>query len=58
MLFTATGEGYGTNNSDTFGSGNLYGGVTSVGMMTNSQNANTTSFQSVPRANSSLVSNQ
>ncbi|WZZ69478.1 hypothetical protein YC2023_080848 [Brassica napus] len=49
------GEGYGTNNSDPFGSGNLYGAVTSVGTMTNTQNSSTTSFQSVPRTNSSLV---
>ena len=55
ILFSPSGEGYGTNNSDSFGSGNLYGAVTSVGTMTNTQNSSTTSFQSVPRTSSSLV---
>ena len=55
ILFSPSGEGYGTNNSDPFGSGNLYGAVTSVGTMTNTQNSSTTSFQSVPRTSSSLV---
>ncbi|XP_024009095.1 histone acetyltransferase HAC12 isoform X2 [Eutrema salsugineum] len=49
------GEGYSTTNPDTLGSGNLHGGVSSVGMMTNAQNINTSSFQSVSRANSSLL---
>ncbi|KAL0725777.1 hypothetical protein Bca4012_040376 [Brassica carinata] len=52
------GEGYGTNNSDPFGSGNVYGAVASVGTMTNTQNTNTTSFQSVPRTSSSLSHQQ
>nr|AAG60059.1 p300/CBP acetyltransferase-related protein 2 [Arabidopsis thaliana] len=52
------GDGYGTNNSDPFGSGNLYGAVTSVGMMTNTQNANTASFQAVSRTSSSLSHQQ
>ncbi|CAH2067859.1 unnamed protein product [Thlaspi arvense] len=54
----ASGEGYGTNNSDPFGSGNLYGAVTSVGTMTNTQNTNSASFQSVPRTSSSLTPEQ
>ncbi|CAN8240354.1 unnamed protein product [Cochlearia groenlandica] len=49
------GEGYGTNNSDSFGSGNLYGAVTSVGPMTNTHNSNTANFQSVSTTSSSLV---
>ncbi|KAJ4879380.1 Histone acetyltransferase HAC12 [Raphanus sativus] len=47
------GEGYRKTNPDTLGPGNLHGGVTSVGMMTNAQNINAASLQSVSRANSS-----
>ncbi|KAG2319822.1 hypothetical protein Bca52824_013035 [Brassica carinata] len=47
------GEGYRTTNTDTVGSENLHGSVTSIGMMTNAQNINAASFQSVSRANSS-----
>ncbi|XVF74891.1 hypothetical protein PTKIN_Ptkin13bG0147000 [Pterospermum kingtungense] len=52
------GDGYGMNNADSFGSGNLYGAVTSVGSMTNSQNLNPVNMQSMSRTNSSLISNQ
>ncbi|KAG5410315.1 hypothetical protein IGI04_006634 [Brassica rapa subsp. trilocularis] len=48
------GEGYGTNNVDPFHSGNLYGAATSVGTLTNTQNTNTASFQSVSGNSSSL----
>lgn len=57
-MFHMSGEGYSTTNPDSLGSGNLHGGVTSVGMMKNAQNINTASFHSVSRANSSLVSSQ
>ncbi|XP_022724444.1 histone acetyltransferase HAC1-like [Durio zibethinus] len=52
------GDGYGMNSSDSFGSGNLYGAVTSVGSVTNSQNLNPVNLQSMSRTNSSLISNQ
>ncbi|XVE89201.1 hypothetical protein DITRI_Ditri19aG0131600 [Diplodiscus trichospermus] len=52
------GDGYGMNNVDSFGSGNLYGAVTSVGSVTNSQNLNPANLQSTSRTNSSLISNQ
>ncbi|XWS19184.1 hypothetical protein CRYUN_Cryun32bG0109800 [Craigia yunnanensis] len=52
------GDGYGMNNADSFGSGNLYGAVTSAGSMTNSQNLNSVNLQSMSRTNSSLISNQ
>ncbi|MFQ6659376.1 hypothetical protein Gotur_028296 [Gossypium turneri] len=39
------GDGYGMNNADTFGSGNVYGTVTSVGSMANSQNFNPPELQ-------------
>ncbi|KAJ4909080.1 Histone acetyltransferase HAC1 [Raphanus sativus] len=51
------GEGYGTNNVDPFHSGNLYGAATSVGTLTNTQNTNSASFQSVS-GNSSSLSHQ
>ncbi|KHG19766.1 Histone acetyltransferase HAC1 -like protein [Gossypium arboreum] len=38
-------DGYGMNNADSFGSGNLYGAVTSVGSVTNSQNLNSVNLQ-------------
>ncbi|XWS16583.1 hypothetical protein CRYUN_Cryun34aG0101100 [Craigia yunnanensis] len=52
------GDGYGLNNADSFRSGNLYGAVTSVGSVTNSQNLNPVNLQSMSRTNSSLISNQ
>ncbi|XVE91163.1 hypothetical protein DITRI_Ditri20bG0132300 [Diplodiscus trichospermus] len=52
------GDGYGMNNADSFGSGNLYGTVTSVGSVTNSQNLNPVNLQSMSTTNSSLISNQ
>ncbi|KAG4177806.1 hypothetical protein ERO13_A10G000900v2 [Gossypium hirsutum] len=52
------GHGYGMNNADSFGSGNVYGTVTSVGSMANSQNLNPVNLQSMSRTNSSLTSNQ
>ncbi|KAK6284779.1 hypothetical protein POUND7_003731 [Theobroma cacao] len=52
------GDGYGMSNADSFGSGNLYGTVTSVGSVTNSQNLNPVNLQSMSRTNSSLMSNQ
>lgn len=55
MLFTLSGEGYGTNNVDPFHSGNLYGAATSVGTLTDTQNTNTASFQSMSGNSSSLV---
>ncbi|KAH0852826.1 hypothetical protein HID58_093678 [Brassica napus] len=54
MLFTLSGEGYGTNNVDPFHSGNLYGAATSVGTLTDTQNTNTASFQSMSGNSSSL----
>ncbi|CAG7893858.1 unnamed protein product [Brassica rapa] len=51
------GEGYGTNNVDPFHSGNLYGAATSVGTLTDTQNTNTASFQSMS-GNSSSLSHQ
>ncbi|KAH0852776.1 hypothetical protein HID58_093682 [Brassica napus] len=48
------GEGYGTNNVDPFHSGNLYGAATSVGTLTDTQNTNTASFQSMSGNSSSL----
>ncbi|KAL1098812.1 hypothetical protein V6Z11_D05G122500 [Gossypium hirsutum] len=52
------GDGYGMNNADSFGSGNLYGSATSVGSITNSQNSDPVNLQPISRANSSLISNQ
>ncbi|KFK43875.1 histone acetyltransferase [Arabis alpina] len=49
------GEGRITTNPDPFGSGNLQGAVTSIGTLKNAQNTNAASFQSVSRANSSLL---
>ncbi|CAN8233760.1 unnamed protein product [Cochlearia groenlandica] len=54
-LFTASGEVFGTSNSDPFGSENMYGAVTSGGIMTNTQNTNTTNFQPGSRTSSSVV---
>ncbi|GMI91942.1 histone acetyltransferase of the CBP family 12 [Hibiscus trionum] len=51
------GDGYGMNNTDSLGSGNLYGSATSVGYMTNSQNSDPVNLQSMSRTNSSLISN-
>ncbi|KAG4196622.1 hypothetical protein ERO13_A06G182500v2 [Gossypium hirsutum] len=51
-------DGYGMNNADSFGSGNLYGAVTSVGSVTNSQNLNSVNLQSTSRTNTSLINNQ
>ncbi|PPD90590.1 hypothetical protein GOBAR_DD12475 [Gossypium barbadense] len=51
-------DGYGMNNADSFGSGNLYGAVTSVGSVTNSQNSNSVNLQSTSRTNTSLINNQ
>ncbi|MFQ6638961.1 hypothetical protein Gotur_016341 [Gossypium turneri] len=39
------GDGYGMNNADSFGSGNLYGSATSVGSITNSQNSDPSQFK-------------
>ncbi|XP_039017945.1 histone acetyltransferase HAC1-like [Hibiscus syriacus] len=50
-------DGYGMNNTDSFGSGNSYGSTTSVGTMTNSQNSDPVNLQSMSRTNSSLISN-
>ncbi|CAH8355273.1 unnamed protein product [Eruca vesicaria subsp. sativa] len=50
-------EGYVTNNADPFCSGNLYGATTSVGTLTNTQNTNTASFQSMS-GNGSTLSHQ
>ncbi|KAJ6321107.1 hypothetical protein OIU78_016333 [Salix suchowensis] len=52
------GDGYGMNNADSFGSGNIYGAVTSVGSIINAQNLSSASLQSMPKTNSSLVNNQ
>ncbi|XVF26446.1 hypothetical protein REPUB_Repub14bG0017500 [Reevesia pubescens] len=52
------GDGYGMNNSDSFGSANLYGAVTSIGPVTSSQNLNPVNLQSMSITNSSLTSNQ
>ncbi|XP_010531959.1 PREDICTED: histone acetyltransferase HAC1-like [Tarenaya hassleriana] len=52
------GEGYGATNPDPFGSGNLYGAVTSAGTMTNAQNIITPNLHPVSRANSSLSHKQ
>ncbi|XWS11676.1 hypothetical protein CRYUN_Cryun37aG0019600 [Craigia yunnanensis] len=52
------GDGYGMNNADSFGSGNLYGAVTSVGSVTNSQNLNPVNLQSMSGTTASLISNQ
>ncbi|XP_038717817.1 histone acetyltransferase HAC1-like isoform X2 [Tripterygium wilfordii] len=49
------GDGYGMSNADSFGSGNFYGAVTSVGSMMNSQNLGS---MSMPKTNSSMMSNQ
>ena len=56
--FFVSGDGYGMNNADSFGSGNLYGAVRSLGSVTNSQNLNPVNLQSMSRTNSSLISNQ
>ncbi|KAL4273799.1 hypothetical protein GQ457_13G018610 [Hibiscus cannabinus] len=50
------GDGYGMN-VDSFGSGNLYGAVTSGGSGMNSHNFNPDNLQSMSRTNS-LISNQ
>ncbi|KAB2025246.1 hypothetical protein ES319_D06G137200v1 [Gossypium barbadense] len=50
---------YGLKHADSCGSGSLlYGAVTSVGSMTNSQNLNPVNLQSISKTNSSLISNQ
>ncbi|XP_038714551.1 histone acetyltransferase HAC1-like [Tripterygium wilfordii] len=49
------GYGYGMSNVDSFGSGNFYGAVTSVGSMMNSQNLGS---MSMSKTNSSMMSNQ
>ncbi|GKV26855.1 hypothetical protein SLEP1_g36076 [Rubroshorea leprosula] len=51
------GDGFGLTNADSFGSGNLYGTVTSAGSMTDTQNLNSVGLQSLPRTNS-LIRNQ
>ncbi|KAK8630096.1 hypothetical protein V6N13_078907 [Hibiscus sabdariffa] len=58
QLHMMQADGYGMNNADSFGSGNLYGAATSVGSMTNSQNLNPVNLQSISRTNPSLISNQ
>ncbi|KAL4310124.1 hypothetical protein GQ457_01G047950 [Hibiscus cannabinus] len=58
QLHMMQADGYGMNNADSFGSGNLYGAATSVGPMTNSQNLNPVNLQSISRTNPSLISNQ
>ncbi|KAG8638160.1 histone acetyltransferase HAC1 isoform X2 [Manihot esculenta] len=52
------GEGYGISNADSFGSGNFYNTVTSVGSMMNAQNLTSMSLRPMPKTNSSLVNNQ
>ncbi|KAL9370349.1 hypothetical protein Peur_041548 [Populus x canadensis] len=52
------GDGYGMSNADSFGSGNIYGAITSVGSMINAQNLSSASLQSMSKTNSSLVNNQ
>ncbi|KAF2312942.1 hypothetical protein GH714_000898 [Hevea brasiliensis] len=52
------GEGYGISNADSFGSGNFYGAITSVGSMMNVQNMASVSLPPVPKTNSPLVNNQ
>ncbi|MFQ6644230.1 hypothetical protein Gotur_017922, partial [Gossypium turneri] len=49
-------DGYGMNNADSFGSGNLYGAVTSVGSVTNSQNLNSNQF--LPNHSEELANQQ
>ncbi|MBA0867782.1 hypothetical protein Goshw_003907 [Gossypium schwendimanii] len=50
---------YGLKHADSCGSGSLlYGAVTSVGSMKNSQNLNPVNLQSISKTNSSLISNQ
>ncbi|KAH1056329.1 hypothetical protein J1N35_034394 [Gossypium stocksii] len=49
----------GLKHADSCGSGSLlYGAVTSVGSMINSQNLNPVNLQSISKRNSSLISNQ
>ncbi|KAI5563570.1 hypothetical protein BDE02_14G000300 [Populus trichocarpa] len=52
------GDGYGMSNADSFGSGNIYGAITSVGSMIHAQNLSSASLQSMSKTNSSLVNNQ
>ncbi|EEF48691.1 transcription cofactor, putative [Ricinus communis] len=52
------GDGYGMSNADTFGSGNFYGALTSVGSVMNSQNMTSVNLQPMSKSNSSLVNNQ
>lgn len=50
------GDGYGLNSADSFGSGNFYGTVSSVGSMTN--NLNPVSLQPISKTSPSMVNNQ
>ncbi|XP_057995404.1 histone acetyltransferase HAC1 isoform X2 [Hevea brasiliensis] len=50
------GEGYGINNAGSFGSGNFYGAVTSVGSMMNAQTP--VSLQPTSKTHSPVVNNQ
>nr|ASU54197.1 histone acetyltransferase [Hevea brasiliensis] len=50
------GEGYGINNAGSFGSGNFYGAVTSVGSMMNAQTP--VSLQPTAKTHSPVVNNQ
>ncbi|XP_012087278.1 histone acetyltransferase HAC1 isoform X2 [Jatropha curcas] len=52
------GDGYGINNTDSLGSGNFYGAVTSVGLMMNSQSRTSVSMQPMQKTNSTMVNNQ
>ncbi|KAJ8751197.1 hypothetical protein K2173_016378 [Erythroxylum novogranatense] len=52
------GDGYEVSTGDYYGSGNLYGAVTSVGSVMNAQNLGPVSMQSMPKANLTSTSNQ
>ena len=56
--FFLTGDGYGMNTTDSFGSENLYGPATSVGSMVTAHNLNSANFPSMSKTSSSFPSNQ
>ncbi|GAV74228.1 ZZ domain-containing protein/PHD domain-containing protein/zf-TAZ domain-containing protein/KAT11 domain-containing protein [Cephalotus follicularis] len=52
------GDGYGMSNTDSFGPGNFYAGVSSAGTVMNTQHMSSVSLQSIPKTSSQMISNQ
>ncbi|KAI3986385.1 hypothetical protein MKX01_002230 [Papaver californicum] len=58
QMVPMAGDGYGLSSADLSGSGNLYGGLTSIGSAMDNQNLNSASMQPKSKTNPTMMVNQ